>query len=64
MGKSSTVNPDLHNERLNSKVDAEKLHEFLGVNLLLNKTRYRKIRELSIEFKMKINIPEGKDSLD
>ena len=43
----STVNPDLQNERSNSKIDVERLHEFLGKKLLRNIDRYRIIRQLS-----------------
>jgi hypothetical protein len=45
---SKTVNPDIDIERTNSKLDVEKLKEFLGKNLLASVKRYPEIKNLSI----------------
>jgi len=56
----SNVNPDLQNERDNSKIDVEHLHEFLGKKLLTNIKRYRIIRQLSRKVLIKMAILSNK----
>lgn len=45
---SKPVNPDIEIERINSKLDVEKLKEFFGKNLLASAKRYPEIKNLSI----------------